>query len=59
MNGGCGITIAECEKTVRKVRQILIDYFKEGTAEVQEFLYSAEKKSYTAKIVNPWLNHLI
>ena len=33
-DGGHGITIGECEKTVRKLRQVMIDYFQSGTNEL-------------------------
>ena len=56
IESGGSIPIAECESTVRKLRYILIDFFEYGSTEVQEFLYGAEKKSYLASMVNPWIN---
>jgi hypothetical protein len=40
------------------IRQVINDYIENGPAELGEFLYSSEKKTYTAELVNPKISHV-
>lgn len=53
------LTNNEKRQAIRKLRDILQDYFEEGTREIAEFIYSAEDKRYTKEQLTPYLNDLI
>lgn len=55
---GYGISEEDCVKNALSIRQILKDFLEKGPSQISELLYSSDKKTYTAELINPVVSQL-